>query len=237
MKEYLQDDAVDDLVEWTSSPQSTVFIPDVSMPNDTSKPSSTPSVNAILDKLPQSYQSYGKSNLFTAGTALVLDAKHRVILVAKTPIPIVGPRPYDGSSEPPYYEREQYDVYANLIERSAKAHDLEFICIASLPALQVDIANVVDSQRATFRDRIRHNLERIFAAEALPGSRCQFRWAPENLLTTVLITDENFLLWLKDDKGESVCFTAKSPLVADALAYQAIELSNHVSMDEVLSFI
>src|SRR5579863_2839699 len=64
-----------------------------------------------MEMLSSPFQASGKRSLFLKGTELVRLAKHRVALVAKTPIILMGPRPYDGSSPPISYEQEQYSMY------------------------------------------------------------------------------------------------------------------------------
>ena len=238
MKEYLQNDVIDDLIEWTDTPQDITPISKTTKSSTIENPD-IPKAMAILDNLPQAFQSYGKTNLFEAGRALIVDAQKRVILVAKTPIPVVGPRPYDSdSSASPYYEREQFDAYIHVIEKAATGI-LKFICIGSTSALTEDIENLGENC-SIFCTRIENNLRKFMDAQDQIGSQCEMKWTNEHLFTTFLVVDEKFMIWWKDEKGESVFLQAHSSLLSDALTYQAqtsLLKKNSLTNEEILLLI
>jgi hypothetical protein len=237
MKEYLESKAIDDFIAWTDAPRtpmSTTTVP--------STPAAPPSAMLgpqlpMLDRLPQSFQSYGKANLFMTGTALIIAAKRRVILVAKTPIPVVGTRPYDESVAPPYYEKEQYDAYTQIINKATALDGIEFLCVGSTSALVTDVTTVSEPERSTFCKRIADNLLHLSEAGNAAGSRCILRWTDDPRPMTFLVADDNFIIWLKDERSDSVCLTAESTLVADALAHTAFSMSFPVTTDVLMASI
>src|SRR5262249_48086499 len=77
------------------------------------------------------FQALGKPSLFRKGTELVRSARRRLALVAKTPIILMGPRPYDGSYDPISYEVDQYEAYWNVINGNDLGNGPDLLCIAS----------------------------------------------------------------------------------------------------------
>lgn len=238
MKEYLEPEAIDAIVAWTDTPVPTApMIAPETLPTTAVAGVPLDPVLPTLDRLPQAFQSYGKTTLFTAGTSFVTAAKRRVVLVAKTPIPVVGARPYEDGGDSPYYEREQYDAYLNAISRAAVPNGVEFTCIGSLSAFVADVKALKPSARPGFFKRVEANLIRLEQAASANGSRCRVRWTDDARPMTFLVTDDTFLVWLKDERGDNVCFTAQSPLIADALATQASRLGREVAIVDLLSML
>ncbi|GAA3346141.1 hypothetical protein GCM10020358_55980 [Amorphoplanes nipponensis] len=164
------------------------------------------------------FQASGKRTLFEKGTELLLKAKHRVALVAKTPIILAGCRPYDGSSSPFSYEAEQMRVYADLMERSASGNGPEFVCVAARGAVAAELAANRDT---ILPQRMRENYESMARKLAMPQSRMTLRWYDGSAPMTFLVSDDDFMIWFKDASGESVWITARDEVIARALYSRA----------------
>ncbi|WP_371408739.1 nucleotide-binding protein [Micromonospora zamorensis] len=186
----------------------------------------------LLERLDSPFQASGKRSLFLKGTELVRKATRRVALVAKTPIVIVGCRPYDDSDRPISYESEQLATYREIIRRSTVGDGPDFICVASRAALIEDVAI---HRGTTFRARVRHNCEEIGAALTAPGSRVQLRWHEESAPMTFLVSDDDFMIWFKDASGESVWITANDEIIARALYSRAEAMGHVLDMADALS--
>ena len=78
------------------------------------------SLSDEMEKLKSPFQSSGKQSLFEKGTELIKNAQYRVALVAKTPIPIVGTRPYGEPNHSISYEKIQYREYFKGISKNPK---------------------------------------------------------------------------------------------------------------------
>jgi hypothetical protein len=224
LTDSLQEDAVERLVEWTADPVDMSIAPTpvtraVEASMDflvvaVNPDAAVPSVATIADKLYSSYQAHGKTKLFLLGTEYIRLAKQRIALVAKTPIPIVGTRPYDGSGEPTHYERDQYDAYMQLIRESAAGSGIEFRCLGSSLALRQDMAAV---EAPRFRERILHNMDVLRGLTQSPHSKFRFGWMAHELPMTFVVADDRLIFWWKDSEGENVCLATESALLAQSL--------------------
>lgn len=156
-----------------------------------------------------------KEDLFVAGTELIEAASERVVLMAKTPIPLVGTRPYDDSRSPIGYERQQFEAFDRLIEEAVGGTGRHFRCVATKPNMKKEIAD----GGPPLRNRAKDRLGLCHAKSQAPGSRFQLLWVEQHLPSAMsfLVADDSFLIWLSDGSGESVWMQARNERMAMAL--------------------
>lgn len=187
----------------------------------------------LMERLNSPFQASGKPSLFEKGTELVQQARHRVALVAKTPIVLMGPRPYDGSGPSKSYEKRQYETYMNLVADSSAGRAPDFVCVASRPCVIEEMARFSHTPlREQVRDRYIELDKR--SANVNAGSRMKFRWHGGSAPMTFLVSDDSFMIWFKDGSGESVWITALDENVAGALYSNALLISEDLSVQDVL---
>jgi hypothetical protein len=164
---------------------------------------------------------------------LVRRAQGRVALVAKTPIILMGPRPYDDASPPIYYETEQFTTYLDLIQRSSNGQAPDFLCVASRKSILEDLRTY---GRTSLPRRMRESYIEIHSrsADVLPGSRVRLRWHEGGAPMTFLVSDDDFMIWFKDGSGESVWITAHDEVIARALYSHAETIAEARESEEVL---
>jgi len=173
--------------------------------------------HSILERLNSPFQALGKQTLFLRGTELIKQSKHRIALVARTPIPLVGARPYDDPSNPIGYELEQFNAYLDIAKSSALGTGPTFRCIANLESLKEDI-NTINS--SAFSKRVGDHLSSFYKLyTSSDKSKCQIRWHKINPSLTYLIADNDFIIWFKDRSGENVWITANNQSITDTLYF------------------
>ena len=175
-----------------------------------------------IDRLSQPFQSAGKRSLFEQGTTLIKEAKFRVALVAKTPILVVGSRPYGKPEQANSYEKTQLEEYQSLADAASRGGSLEFRCIGSLPSLQNDISMAPND---AFTDLISSNIQNYQTLSLRKGSNFSFRWCQHGNLMTYVVADNKFLMWFKNAGGENVWITAESEEISGALWDQSHTVS------------
>lgn len=188
----------------------------------------------LMEHLRSPFQSSGKRSLFLKGTELVRGARRRLALVAKTPIILIGPRPYDGSSAPISYEIDQYRAYWDAITRSAAGGSPEFLCVASRPCMLDEISAYGHTSLPQQVKERYIDLDRK-SARSMRGSRVSFVWQENSAPMTFLVSDDDFMIWFKDGSGESVWITANNEVVAGALYSQAYSIAKGVNTGDFLS--
>lgn len=187
--------------------------------------------NILLERLASPFQASGKPSLFAKGTDLVRRAQKRVALVAKTPIVLVGPRPYDRSEEPIGYELEQLETYRDLMKASAAGRRADFICVASSAALQEELRQ----QAGTGLDAVvARNLRQFYDSSQDVRSKLTIRWYRGDSPMTYLVCDDDFMIWLKDRSGENVWITARNEIIARSLYFRAESMGNLVEFDAIM---
>lgn len=187
-------------------------------------------IHTAISRLRSPFQSAGKQSLFERGTNLIRGARRRVALVAKTPIPIVGTRPYGEPAHAIEYERIQFEEYTNMAKAASGGAAPEFRCVGSIPALRKDIESVATN---AFIDLIRSNLNELDGSSRRRGSKFQLRWCDTATLMTFVVADDTFLLWFKDGSGENVWITADNDVIARALWDKSDNLSRKLSVSVV----
>lgn len=155
-----------------------------------------------------------KKQLFEHGTDIISVAKNRVRLFAKTPVPIVGPRPYEVEDSSQYsYERDQFAAYWKIIERAA-AGELSFALGASLTCF----AEELKGRSLDFKESIKEKIRLLYEMKARPGSKISLHWTEDRNPTTFVVGDLESILWFKGHNSDNVWFRDGSAEVADALA-------------------
>jgi hypothetical protein len=185
-------------------------------------------------RLSSTFQSAGKKSLFEQGTALIRRAHRRVALVAKTPIPIVGTRPYGEPAHAIEYEKTQFEEYMNLARAASGGASPEFCCVGSLSALREDINNVA---KDAFTVLVHSNLIELDWRSRGSGSKFHLRWCEDQTPTTFVVADDSFLLWFKDGGGENVWITAENDVIARALWDHANRLSRTVLVEDIATLV
>ena len=157
-----------------------------------------------LEKLESPFQALGKRTLFLKGTELIKNAKRRIALVARTPIPIVGARPYGESQHIANYEKDQLECFWKIMEHSLKTGRPQIRCVACAMGIFEELKK---TNTDNFRQTIIMNLEKYyFYVER--NSECQLRCCRYPSSLNYLVADNEFIIWLKDGAGESVWITA-----------------------------
>jgi hypothetical protein len=185
----------------------------------------------LLERLSSPFQASGKESLFLKGTELVRKASRRVALVAKTPIILIGPRPYDGSDSPISYEANQLSSYQTLMNKSSNGSLPDFICVASSISVLEELAQY---RHASLAEKMHKNYTQLQAACSKPGSHMRIRWYEGTAPMTFLVSDDDFMIWFKDRSGESVWITAHNEVIARALYAHADSIAKERSLEDVL---
>ncbi len=187
----------------------------------------------VLEQLTSPFQASGKRSLFLKGTELVRRARSRVALVAKTPIILLGPRPYDGASSPISYEAEQLATYQDLINQSCTQGTPDFICVASRACVLDELR---EYKHTELPRRVRENYKQLHACVkgVRLSSGMRLHWHEGAAPMTFLVSDDDFMIWFKDGSGESVWITAHNEVIARALYSNAEAIGEDRAVDEVL---
>jgi hypothetical protein len=172
-------------------------------------------------------------SLFLVGTGLINNAREVVVLKAKTPIPIMGPRPYHTSDRKFPYEVEQYNRYWSLIEKAA-AGDIRVTIIASLPAIADEINKVGSKQYRAF---VASQILKIHKLTKNSISKLNLYWYEGRSPSTYLVSDHQSLLWWKASNQDSVWIIDRSPQLSFALQTHFEGIVHKMSYQAVWSYI
>lgn len=181
---------------------------------------------ALVDALDgKRFVRHSHSELFRAGTAVARDAKKRLYLLAKSPILLTGPRPYNaGATVPEECEREQYEVLSDIAERARQGPgSITFRCGYFPSSLRRRM-----EEHPELKNRVKANLGKFYGMTAQAqrdrgedaASRFDICQAPPQSepLITFIVGDDRFAIWFKEAGDvEPVCITATSKEVSDAL--------------------
>lgn len=189
------------------------------------------SASLLLERLVSPFQASGKQSLFIKGTELIRAATKRVALVAKTPIVLVGCRPYDESDLPISYESEQLETYRTLTRKCLSENRLEFACVAARGAM-VEALRKYESTGLS--GRVRENVQQFYADEQDSRARVRLRWYEGSAPMTFLVADDDFIIWFKDSSGESVWITAHNEVIARALYSRVEVIGRAMSLEDAL---
>jgi hypothetical protein len=172
-----------------------------------------------------SRHSKTKKELFEEGTRLIENAARSIFLCAKTPIPLMGPRPYSNSVEKYDYEEHQYKIYWEIAERAAQSK-IMFSIAASIPCVKKEISKISDR---SFRERFKENLKKL-SELTKKSSYVQLLWYSGEGPSTFLVADSDSLLWFKGGNGDNVWIRDSSNDLATALRSSSSDLFSKLSL-------
>jgi hypothetical protein len=182
-----------------------------------------------FERLNSPFQALGKRTLFMRGTELMKGAQERVALVARTPIPLVGTRPYGSVNHTANYEKEQLDCFWELMDRSLTESKPQIRCV-TCPTGTAEVIKTVNSD--SFNELVISNLDKFY--EYIEKNEfCQLLYSKCPSSLTYLVADDNFIVWFKDGAGESVWITANNDSVADALYDLANREVEQLNIDDI----
>lgn len=182
-----------------------------------------------LDAESDLFQMTTKRELFKAGSALISTKQTTVTLAAKTPVPIMGPRPYNNAASPFDYETEQHDLYWAIAEKAAAGRS-KFTLIASAPSIVEDMKKCKDSE---FHARIKENLTRMYELASRAGSQLRLYWHEGLSPPAFLVADAATLMWWKGGNDDSIWIMHESPMLASALSTSTTLSYNKLTLDSV----
>lgn len=184
-------------------------------------------------KLQSPFQAAGKEKLFRTGTKLIEESKKRVILVARTPIPIVGTRPYDGSRQAFAFEEDQLRLFEKLIEEAECGNKRSFRCVSSLHAMSSTLLEHEDTC-PNLRTQVRERVHKFYAKSSTKGSKFELRWIRkgDHRPLTFLVADDNFLIWLNDGE-QDVWITWPSERISRALDVLSRDISEPIHLRKI----
>lgn len=180
---------------------------------------------------PQLFNVTGKRELFQAGSQIIANRADHVTLAAKTPVPLMGARPYDRTSAPYDYETEQYNLYWRIVE-SAGRGESEFTLIASIPSIAEDLK---DCNNDDFHAHVDANLRRLYDLASSAGSKVHLWWHEGLCPPAFLVADSAALVWWKAGNGDSIWMAHRSPKAAGALSSSRPGVYAKLSYDEAAS--
>lgn len=180
---------------------------------------------------PSIFQQTTKRDLFRAGSQLISTYDSNVTLAAKTPVPIMGPRPYKNIAAAFDYETEQFDLYWKLAER-ASTGGARFNLIASVPGI---IEDLKECRTPEFHDRVRQNLHRVYSLAASAGSKLNLFWHDGLSPPAFLVANHASLMWWKGGNEDSIWVMHESPSLASALSTSSNRLYDKLSIDVVMA--
>jgi hypothetical protein len=154
-----------------------------------------------------------KAGLFHVGTGLLENARDVVVLKAKTPIPIMGPRPYHTDDQKFPYELEQYKCYWELINRAASG-GIRVTIIASIPAIADELNKIGNRQYRIF---VASQILKLDDLSRKHGSHLSLYWYEGRSPSTYLVSDNQSLLWWKGADRDFVWIIDRSPQLSFAL--------------------
>jgi nucleoside phosphorylase len=206
----------------------TLHIPEVS---HTESSYSTNLIQEIpFEAAPSPFRSVSSKELFDIGTYLIERSNERVMLVAKTPIPLAGTRPYGEKFSNYEYESKQLEVISKTMIRAANG-ELTFRCIASKESLKKDIDTTINKK--AFLKNIDENIRKFYHCIQMVKSDCHLGWHSDVSPMTYLIVDSYVLVWIKDG-GDKYCMLIEDRGTANALWNLGTQKSKSKSCEEIL---
>ncbi|NET61062.1 MAG: hypothetical protein F6K47_34540 [Symploca sp. SIO2E6] len=175
------------------------------------------------------FEQVTSEELFNRGTELIIHAKKRVALVAKTPIPLVGTRPYGENLESYPYEVQQFNAIKTTILKAVSG-ELIFRCVASTTALCQDLQN---ENSFIFKNEVKKNINHLYNSMEQENSFLHIGWHDDLSPMTYLVADNYFLLWFKDS-DDKFCLSVEDYHVANALWSLAKTKSREINREELL---
>jgi hypothetical protein len=180
----------------------------------------------------QVFSSKTKEELFRAGESIVRGAANKIILCAKTPVPIVGTRPYDDSDEPEQYEIDQLDAYDKFLKRVSTDNNTRFAITACLGSIREDLHEV---KSKAFSNRVRQRIGDLYKTAQSSDGRLQLRWYEGTGITTFVADEAHSIIWFKRNNHENVWFATRGPKIVSTLREHNNRLSKVMKLESVLA--
>lgn len=171
-----------------------------------------------------------KKDLFNQGTELISAAQNHVFLCAKTPIPLMGARPYDAPLAEKFdYEISQHKKYWE-IARSAAKGQITLTIVASLPCMEIEFRQLTSpsSQEAVIQ-----SIRKIYDLSSRPKGKLRLEWYDGHSPSTYLVADNSSLIWFKGPSQDNVWISDTSETLARTLRTQKLA-RNNVHVDAII---
>lgn len=179
---------------------------------------------------PEIFKMTPKKELFNIGTEMISRSTVGITLAAKTPVPLVGPRPYENRSSAFQYEVDQYNKYWNIAEKSAQ-NKIKFTLIASLPAIREIYSSVSDPK---FKSDVKDNLCKFYEFSEKSDGYLKIFWNDGLSPPAFLVADSESLLWWKAGNGDSIWCAHASKSLAEALSSSVSAPNKQMQLREVM---
>ena len=182
-------------------------------------------------KLAHVFTDKQKKHLFLDGEDIVRKATKEVVLCAKTPVPFVGARPYNGRGDPPAHEVTQLEAYDQAIDSLALDNQKTITLIGCLNSMIEELED--HRYEPDFKPRVKARLSRLYTiSKRLPKS-LNILWHSEANITTFVTGDHNTIIWFKNSNEENQWIRLYDPEMAATLKYQVVKESRFISQKEV----
>jgi len=187
------------------------------------------------EEIPDSpFQNSGKASLFTQSTKLINAASNRIVLVARTPVLLMGPRPYGKPADHVSYEVRQFQAYRDMIERRRRGEGASILCLASMNSVAQDISR---HGWDSLLEMVSGNYQFLHEGHETLDDNVSLLWHDAPSAMNFLVADQSFVIWFKDETGESIWITGGDEAVSNALVHLgkqlAAEARRYASWDEV----
>jgi hypothetical protein len=192
----------------------------------------TPSTRRDVEEYSEIFSSKTKEALFRAGETLVRSGAKHIILCAKTPVPVVGTRPYDESDEPEQYEIDQLNAYDEVLRRVSTDEKSRLTIVTCLGSVRQDLK---EANSNSFYTRVRQRVGNLFKLASRSDGRLDLRWCDGTGITTFVAADAQSIIWFKKNNHENVWIAARGEAFVSAIRQQNVRLSRRIKMDEVLA--
>lgn len=177
------------------------------------------------------YTTRQRKELFLSGESIVRAAQNDLVLCARTPVPIVGTRPYDETSDPSDHELTQLDAYEQALASLSASNSKRILLVGCVSSLAKDL-NMYGVQ---FQARVKSRLESLYAQAGLYKPRLVIRWTVEENVPTFVSGDSDLIIWFKNNDGENVWFHCSNIEMSRTLRQFALRMSTEMSLSDIFN--
>jgi len=175
-------------------------------------------MSSLFERLETPFLTHSRKDIYEYVERIVSSARKRVILLARSLILILGPRPYL-SDTPIDYEKSTYECLLNLFQKAKGGH-IKFSSGYLIPTTKAELITY-----PALKDFVKKQLSKLFDNSFKKNPKSRFSLAtpsPErSLLFTFIIGDDQFAIWFKDPSNPEldICISSKNRMVADTLVH------------------
>lgn len=185
-------------------------------------------VRVVKSKIKKPLIYHSRPDVYKLGTDIASKAEKRVVLLARSLILILGPRPYL-SEYPEPYEKIHYETLIKTVE-SAKKGEKIFYCgyIQELTKRELNInPGIKDVVKKRLEDLYRNNNEQSKFKLWTTGSD----FKP---ILAFIVGDDHFAIWFNDPGNPAtyVCISAEDPIIALALIHIFEQQCKETSLED-----